>query len=127
MNNAVQGVVGSHGDLAGALVGAVMKITGEDGDLRAISNSKCSAESLAERVAEAVGTKPTVVFVDLPSGSCIQAAARQMRALPNVAVVTGVNLAMLIDFVYHRDSTTPAKAADRAVDKGIHAIKPFAE
>jgi mannose/fructose-specific phosphotransferase system component IIA len=37
-------------------------------------------------------------------------------------VVTGVNLAMLVDFVFHREQA-PADAAERAVAAGCRAIK----
>jgi len=37
-------------------------------------------------------------------------------------VVTGVNLAMLLDFVFHRD-IAPEAAAQRAVDAGAKAIR----
>jgi mannose/fructose-specific phosphotransferase system component IIA len=63
-----------------------------------------------------------VVFVDLPSGSCLLASARYLRTNPGVALVAGVNLPMLVDFVYHRDAP-PAAAAERAVATGGRSLK----
>jgi mannose/fructose-specific phosphotransferase system component IIA len=40
-------------------------------------------------------------------------------------VVAGVNLPMLVDFVYHRDAT-PEAAAARAVEVGTRAVKVVA-
>jgi mannose/fructose-specific phosphotransferase system component IIA len=63
-----------------------------------------------------------VVFVDMASGSCLFAVLRRLRERPDVSVVTGVNLAMLLDFVFHRD-ITPGAAAARAVEIGEKAIR----
>lgn len=122
MNSGLRGVVVSHVTLAHALVDAVAQITGEREALVAVSNDGCSLETLGHRVVAAVGDAPCVVFVDLPGGSCLQAAAHYLRAHAGSAVVAGVNLAMLIDFVYHRD-LSPLKAAQRAVETGGRALK----
>jgi mannose/fructose-specific phosphotransferase system component IIA len=122
MSELLRGVVVSHGDVAAALVEAVARITGHTDGLVAVSNHGCDRATLEQRVAEAVGNAPAVLFVDLPSGSCLLAAARYLRAHGDVACVAGVNLAMLVDFMYHREAT-PAEAADRALATGGRAIK----
>ena len=63
-----------------------------------------------------------MLFVDLPGGSCLTSAIRLAHGRAEIAVVTGVNLAMLLDFVFHRD-LSPAEAARRAVDAGGRAIR----
>jgi len=112
----------SHGVLGTALVDAVRRITGDEESLVAVSNEGCSRDSLGIRVAEAAKDGGCVLFVDLPGGSCLQAAARYQRDHDAIAVVVGVNLAMLLDFVHRRD-VTPSEAAARAVHVGATAIK----
>lgn len=113
MSEPLRGVVVSHADLARAFIDAVERITGHRDGLVSVSNEGCSRETLEARVADAVGNEPAVVFVDLPSGSCLQASAHYLQTHENVAVVAGVNLAMLVDFLFHRDAS-PREAAERA-------------
>lgn len=122
MSDPLLGVVVSHGSLATGFVEAVQSITGEASALVAISNKGCTREALSDLLSDAIGDRSAVVFVDLPAGSCLQAAVRLMRNDRQVSVVAGVNLAMLVDFVYHRD-TTPEGAAERAVTSGGKAIR----
>lgn len=122
MSEPLRGVVVCHGGLASALVDAVEQITGLTGRLVPISNSDCDRDGLEQRIAATIGGVPAVVFVDMPSGSCLFAALHRLRNEPHVKVVTGVNLAMLIDFVFHPDEP-PAEAAARAVATGERAIK----
>jgi mannose/fructose-specific phosphotransferase system component IIA len=122
MSEALKGVVVSHGVLGTALIDAVRRITGDEDSLIAVSNEGCGRDSLGVRVAEAAQDGGCVLFVDLPGGSCLQAAARYQRDHDTVAVVVGVNLAMLLDFVHHRD-VMPSEAAARAVHVGATAIK----
>jgi mannose/fructose-specific phosphotransferase system component IIA len=118
----LRGVIVSHAALAQALVSAVTVITGVDGALLAVSNDGCDSGALAARITQAVGAGPAVLFVDLPGGSCLTGAVRLAKGKTDLAVVTGVNLAMLLDYVFHRD-VTPAEAARRAADAGGKAIR----
>src|SRR6266496_2906541 len=95
----LRGVIVSHAAVAQALVAAVTAITGIEGVLTAVSNEGCGTEALGQRLREAVGTGPAVLFVDLPGGSCFTSSARYAKqggGGADVAVVTGVNLAMLL-------------------------------
>ncbi len=122
MSEPLRGVVVCHGRLAAALVEAVGQITGRTGRLVAVSNTDCDRGLLEERIAKAIAGAPALVFVDMPSGSCLFAAVHRLQQEPHVRVVTGVNLAMLIDFVFHGEES-PADAAERAVAAGGRAIR----
>jgi mannose/fructose-specific phosphotransferase system component IIA len=122
MSESLRGVIVCHGALARALVDATAQISGMADALVPVSNSGCDRGDLEARVDAAVGQEPTVVFVDMASGSCLFAVLRRLRERANVSVVTGVNLAMLLDFVFHRD-LSPDEAAARAVEIGEKAIQ----
>jgi len=113
----VRGVVVTHGRLGQALIEAAEEITGIVGALKPLSNRGVGPVELKLSVAEAMGAEPTVVFVDLASGSCGFAANTAIRDCKSAVVVTGVSLPMLIEFLFHRDLELP-QLADRLVDKG---------
>jgi mannose/fructose-specific phosphotransferase system component IIA len=121
MSEGVRGVVVGHGGVAAALVAAAEEISGIRGVLVAVSNSGLDREALERKVLEAVEHEPTVIFVDLPSGSCLFAARRQLPLRPDLRVVTGVNLVMLLEFLFHRERT-PEEVARRAADSGVRGI-----
>jgi len=122
MSDALRGVVVGHGSMAAALVDATERITGERGVLVPVSNTDCDRGALEDRVESAVGAGPALVFVDMAAGSCLLAVLKRLHDRSGVQVVTGVNLAMLVDFLYHRNEA-PAEAARRAADSGMRAIK----
>jgi len=122
MSDELRGVVVCHGPMAGALVQAAEQISGLDAALIPVSNMGCDRDTLEQRVLAAVDQHPAVVFVDMASGSCLIAVLKRLRADQSVRVVTGVNLAMLVDFVFHR-SLSPEEAASRAVAIGQASIR----
>ena len=122
MSDPLRGVIVSHAAVAQALLSAVAAITGVSDALVPVSNDGCDSGALTERLTRAIDGRPAVLFVDLPGGSCLTSSVRLARGRADVAVVTGVNLAMLLDFVFHRD-LSPAEAAQRAVEAGSRAIR----
>ena len=122
MSEPLRGVVVSHSNMAAALVEAVETIAGNTGPFVALSNTGATRESLCEDIARAVEDGPAVVFVDMPGGSCLHATLKELRDRPEVAVVSGVNLPMLLEFAFHRD-LTPKEAAERAAAAGERSIR----
>jgi len=98
-----RGIILGHGALAEGLVDAVRRICdiGEDA-LEPLSNRGLSPESLARAVEVRLGGGPVVIFTDLPSGSCSFAARRLCAGRSDVAVISGVNLPLLLEFVMYR-------------------------
>src|SRR5512135_3317243 len=121
MSERLNGVIVAHTGVAGALLNAVRAIAGDDAGLAAVSNRGCDRAALTRELEAAVGGKPTVVFTDMAGGSCAFTAMALARGRPDVAVVTGVNLAMLVDFAFHRDLPVQ-EAARRAVEVGRTAV-----
>jgi mannose/fructose-specific phosphotransferase system component IIA len=118
----LRGIVIAHGDMAAGMVTAVRHITGaEEGVLVPLSNRECSPEELAERIARSLEAGPAIVFTDLQTGSCGFAARRLTRDRPDIPVICGVNLPLLVDFVMNRGMETRA-LVDRLVEKGRGSI-----
>ena len=118
----VRALVAGHGDFAAGLVSAVQQITGRGDVFRAVSARDLSGadlETLIRKTLEETGA--LVVFTDLQAGSCTMAARRLTRNLPNVLLVAGANLPMLLDFVF-ADSMPPMEAARHAMERGREAI-----
>jgi mannose/fructose-specific phosphotransferase system component IIA len=122
MSEPVRGLIIAHASLAAGLVAAVRQISGAAEDaLQPLTNEGRGPESLVQAVRDAVGDAPAVIFTDLPSGSCAFAARRVSLSRPDTAVVSGVNLPVLLDFVFHRDMPLAALVA-RLVEKGKTGI-----
>ena len=98
----IQGILVGHGRLAEGMLDAIEEITGSREGLTPVDNHGLTPEALEERLGQLAGDEPSVVFVDLPSGSCAFAARRLKHRMSRMAVVCGVNLPLLLDFMFHR-------------------------
>ena len=116
-------IVAGHGDLAAGLVSAVAQITGRRGGLLPLSNRGMGREQLEDTLRDALARSGAcVVFTDLPAGSWTIAARRVQRDLAGLVVVTGVNLATLLDWTFRDLATADGVAARAAVEKGRSAM-----
>lgn len=99
----VRGIVLAHGAMAQGLIDAVRHIAGLEEDvLLPLSNRGLGPDVLADEISRLAGDRPVIVFTDLQSGSCGFAARRCLQHIPQLVVVSGVNLPMLLEFVMRR-------------------------
>ncbi len=122
MSRPVRGVILAHSTLAAGLAAAARQISGADeGALRAISNEGQGPDGMAAAIESVAGDEPLIVFTDLGSGSCSFAARKFARTRAQTAIVCGVNLPILIDFVFHREMPL-GDLVERLVAKGRTGI-----
>jgi PTS system N-acetylgalactosamine-specific IIA component len=116
-------VIAGHGDFAAGMISAVQAITGKGDSFRALSNIDLGPVELEDQIRAAIAAVDArVVFTDLPAGSCTVAARRVARDLPEVVVITGTNLSVLLAWVFAPDTPT---ACENAVDRGRRAMTAF--
>lgn len=122
----IHGIIVTHGQLGRELLGTAESIIGPQQQMTVISNHRKSHQALREEMAAAVDTLltcgPVVIFVDLMVGGCGRACRPLSVRDRRVLVVGGVNLPMLIEFLYHRDRVEMAELKDRIASKGREAI-----
>jgi PTS system N-acetylgalactosamine-specific IIA component len=111
-------IVAGHGSFPEGIVSAVEQITGFGSVFVPLSNAGLSGEDIETRLrSRAAELNVKVFFTDLPAGSATIAVRRIMRDTPGVILVTGANLATLLEFVF-RGEERPGEAARHAAEKG---------
>ncbi|HZO18977.1 MAG TPA: hypothetical protein VFB46_08330 [Gemmatimonadaceae bacterium] len=115
-------IIAAHGDLAKGFVSAVEQITGRGKLFIAMTNSGLGASEIERALIELVDSRNIrVIFTDLPAGSCTIAARRVLAGRPDMILVTGTSLPLLLDFMSHEE-LSPADAATHAVDRAVRSL-----
>jgi len=119
----VHGLVITHGDLGREMLRVVELVMGPVPGLTALSNDGASLPELSERIGSvaAAAEEGLLVFTDDFGGSCTTAARLALRGR-QARLLTGVNLAMLLEFAAWRDELPLAELSGRLVNTGREAI-----
>jgi N-acetylgalactosamine PTS system EIIA component len=118
-------IVTGHGAFPEGMVNAVDLISGRGSVFVAFSNVGLSGQDMEAALRErALATGVRVFFTDLPGGSATLAVRRLMHADPGLVLVTGSNLATLLEFAFQTDAD-PREAARRAAEKGRSALVAY--
>lgn len=116
-------IVTGHGALPEGLVSAVQQITGRGELLVPFSNAGLGREEIEAGLRACIDrVHAAVIFTDLPGGSATLAARRVLRDRQDLTIVTGANLATLVDFVFADDGMSAADAAAHAAERGRIAL-----
>jgi PTS system N-acetylgalactosamine-specific IIA component len=111
-------IVVGHGQFSAGLVSAVGQICGLADKLVVLSNVGQTPQDIEATLRDQLArTGARVIFTDLPGGSATIAARRIAKENPDIVLVSGVNLATLLDFVFS-SADTPEEAARAAAERG---------
>jgi len=119
------GVVVAHGQLAEGMLSALTQVAGEQDNLWAISNQGRGGEELEAEISEILDERgagrEAFLLSDLDGGSCGQACRRLLSKGRVKAVFFGVNLPLLVEFVFLQDEPFE-RFVTSVVDKGRKAL-----
>ena len=116
----------THGNLAGGLKSAVEQMLGEQEKFLTLSNAGLAGKDLVEKINQILEKEShptTVIFTDIYGGSCWRSSRFVASQNPKVAIVTGVNLPMLLTFFTNRHKLDFDQLLAKVVQMGEEGIK----
>jgi mannose/fructose-specific phosphotransferase system component IIA len=130
----IRALVITHGEIGRELVRVTETILGPVPGLTAMSNAGKAATEITEMIKawlaeipqevseEADGPGRTLILLDNYGGSCASSAQLACGRDPKTAIISGVNLAMLLGFVTWRQTGDFQELVAKIVQKGREAI-----
>ena len=126
----IRALVITHGDIGRELVRVTEMILGPTEGLTAMTNMGKSALSITDEIKGWLASVPDtdtgpdqkLILLDDFGGSCATSAQLACGGDPDSAIISGVNLAMLLGFVTWRDTGDFSDLVAKTVQKGREAI-----
>jgi mannose/fructose-specific phosphotransferase system component IIA len=122
----IYAVIIGQGDLPRALLESANAIVPDTEGVTALSNLECPVAALKARLEQTISGFPegdVVVFADMFGTSCANAGLEVKRSHSRVAVLSGVNLSMVVRFLYHRHKKPFAELIPFLVETGRTAVQ----
>jgi len=122
----IHAVIIGQGDLPRALLEAARAILPDTEGVSVISNSDCRIDELQGRIERTISSLPkgeVVVFADMFGSSCANAGLEVRKGHSRVAVLSGVNLPMVVRCLYHRHKKPFAGLVPFVVETGRTAVQ----
>ncbi len=122
----VYAVIIGQGDLPRALLESAKAIVPGTAGVVALSNLDCPIVGLGAKLDQTIAGLPdgnVVVFTDMFGSSCANAGLEVKRSHSRVAVLSGVNLSMVVRFLCHRHKKPFAELIPFLVETGRTAVQ----
>jgi len=116
----------THGNLASGLKDAVEQMLGQQEGFLTLSNTGLAGKDLIEKINQILEEQKhpsTVLFTDIYGGSCWRSSRFVASQNPKVALVTGVNLPMLLTFFTNRNKLDFDQLLAKVAQMGEEGIK----
>ena len=116
----------THGNLASGLKDAVEQMLGQQEGFLTLSNSGLAGKDLVDRINQILEEQnhPTaILFTDIYGGSCWRSSRFVASQNSKVALITGVNLPMLLSFFTNRHKLEFDQLLTKVVQTGEEGIK----
>ena len=123
----VSAIIVTHGDLGRELIATARSIVGEFDGCHGISNAQKSPQVLCDELTAIVdGSDPGtnfIVFVDFFGGSCCHACLSVEQERPNIKLISGVNLPMVLAFLNKRGEVAFEDLPKELISRGQNSIR----
>jgi len=116
-----------HGDLAAAMADVVTQFVGSVEGIRTVTNKGRAPEVVRDLVAQALEeldeAEGVIIMTDLLGSSCWRNGLERLRDCPTpVAVISGMNLGMVLSFTQKRDKLPFRELAETLVTDAKRGI-----
>lgn len=122
----IMAVLITHGNLASGMKNAVEQMLGKQEGFFTLSNSGLSGKDLIDsinKILEEQNHPSAILFTDIYGGSCWRSSRFVASQNSQVALVTGVNLPMLLTFFTNRNKLEFPQLLEKAVQMGEEGIR----
>lgn len=123
----IRAILVTHGTLGQSLYDAAISVLGPQVGANVLSNSGLSLEQIQTKVRSMLTDEPTLIMVDLCGGSPFMACCSLGDLTGDSAIVSGVNLPMLLSYFTKRDKMSLSELAqtvERDAVRGIQTRQP---
>ena len=121
----IKGIIVGHGNFSEVMLRTAEQIVGKQNYVEVVSNTGMSCALLNEKldkVVEHSNKHETIVFVDLPGGSCTISCYNLLKNREDLNVICGINLPVLIEFFMLREKYPAEQLVPILVKKGKESI-----
>jgi mannose/fructose/sorbose-specific phosphotransferase system IIA component len=120
----------THGDMARAMLETAAKICSfEEGtiDVFTVSGNKVDLNVVAGGIKEKIDPQGTLILVDIFGGTSCNIASALTHGMPNVHVICGVNLNMLLAAINHRNNFSADELVKKVLEYGLKGVMNVTE